>query len=119
MNYIEKWHCPKCSSGNPFFQPTIYHNGRVGECAGCGTRAVRHSCCHQNSFTPNIKWLPILITGISIACPGCKTVYQLSEQIQKSLDSPDWLRTGAAVVGAVAIVVGLIKLGEMLENNLS
>jgi hypothetical protein len=118
MNYTEKWQCPRCSSGHPFFQPIIYHDGTVGECAGCGTKAVRHSCCNHNSFTPSIKWLPILMTGISLACPTCKTAYQVSEQVQKSPDAPDWLKTGAAVVGAVAIVVGLIKLGEMLENNM-
>ncbi len=119
MNYTEKWHCPKCSSGNPFFQPTIYHDGTVGECAGCGTKAVRHRCPHRNPFTPSITWLPILMTGISLACPTCKTVYQLSEQVQKSPDVPDWLKTGAAVIGAVAFVVGVIKLGELLEDSVS
>lgn len=119
MEYLERWPCPNCLSANPFFQPTIRHDGTIGECAGCGTKAVRHDCCQHHPFAQNVKWLPILMTGISLACPTCKTVYQLSEQVQKSPDAPDWLKAGATVVGAVAFVFGLLKLGELLEDSFS
>jgi endogenous inhibitor of DNA gyrase (YacG/DUF329 family) len=119
MKYIESWHCPNCLPANPFSQSIIHHDGTVGECAGCGTKAVRHDCCQPRPFTKNVKWLPILMTGISLACPTCKTVYQISEQVQRSPDAPEWLKAGATFVGAVAFVVGLLKLGEMLDESFS
>jgi endogenous inhibitor of DNA gyrase (YacG/DUF329 family) len=119
MNQVERWNCPTCLQYNQFSQPLISHDGHLGKCQQCGTKAIRHKCSSNSPFFENIEWLPILMTGIGLACPTCKTTYQIAEKVNNSPDTPEWLKTVATVVGAVAIVVGVIKVGEKIEEAFS
>jgi hypothetical protein len=119
MTNLERWNCPTCMQYNPFSQPIISFDGNLGECNGCGNKAVRHSCCSNSIFNQNETWLPLLMTGISLACPACKTTFQIAEKVHNSPDAPEWLKVGASVVGLAALFVGIIKIGEKIEEAFS
>jgi hypothetical protein len=119
MQNLERWNCPTCMQHNPFSQPIISFNGNLGKCNGCGTEAIRHDCCGNSIFNQNEKWLPLLMTGISLACPSCKTAYQIAEKVHNSSDTPEWLKGLASIVGVVAVVVGVVKIGEKIEEAFS
>ena len=119
MKNLEMWNCPTCQQRNRFSHPAISFEGNLGKCDGCGTTAVRHNCSSNSIFNRKEVWLPILMSGISMACPSCKTTYQIAEKVHNSPNAPEWLKVGATVVGVAAIGIGIAKVGETIEDMLS
>lgn len=117
MSYINYWSCPDCSKHSFFHQSTIKHDGTIGACTGCGKQALRHVCHNRTTQQSEVWWLPLLLTGISVACPTCKMAYQISNAVESAPESPAWLKSIAAGVGVLAITVGILKLVDNLQRS--
>lgn len=98
--------CRKCSHA-PALQPAgNYDDGSLRMLCGCcrADAGVLHRCSHDHPATQP-RWLPLLLEGISLACPNCKTAYDLGVKIEQvNPEAGEFLKAAGLFVGTVILV---------------
>lgn len=116
MNYLERSNCRNGGCCDLWFGDFAANDGYVDQCRGCNKQYVAHMC-HSRPI-PEFNWLPILLTCVSIACPGCARTYQIANKVAEAQATPEGLRAVAGVVAVGAVFVGVIKLGELVRDSI-
>ena len=86
-------------------------------CSCCGEDGgVLHQCPHSLSFAPP-SWLPLLLAGIKIVCPGCSAAYDLGVKIEpQHPEAGEALKTVGLIAGVV-VLIGVVS--ELLQGGRS
>lgn len=103
--------CRNCQ-GSKFLKTTGYYadGSQVLACSCCAqVGGILHPCSHDH---PNAdpKWLPLLIAGIGIICPGCKRSYDFGVSIE-----PTFPEAGQALQ-AIGLVAGIIVAISIIDD---
>lgn len=107
--------CPACQALSVLSQTMSYQDGTtVLRCGSCGGQIVDH-CCYQR--LTQSWWLPILESGLSLACPTCGLVYQVAEDVAESpLVTPAVRSVATAVAVGALLIGGLMLVGSIADQ---
>ena len=106
--------CNNCSEATSLKPAGFYGDGSLRLLCSCCEKdgGVLHRCPQDHPDAPP-KWLPLLLAGIGIACPGCKKAYDLGVAVE-----PAYPQAGAALK-AVGLLAGTLVLLGVIGDALN
>jgi hypothetical protein len=103
-----------------FYGCNVEHSSNgLGDCVNCGAHFVLHRCSHYNGlsgFESLEKWLPLLTPLISGACPECRAVINLAEEVKQIHGVPRWIKELADNAEKIALAVGIAAFVVLLAS---
>jgi len=80
-------------------------------CSCCGNDGgVLHRCPRSSPLAPP-RWLPLLLAGIKIVCPGCSAGYDLGGKIEvQDPEAGEVIKNGALFIGTLFLISAIADL---------
>jgi hypothetical protein len=84
-------------------------------CKDCQSNGGVLHRCPQDHPAAEPRWLPLLLEGISLACPDCKTAYDLGVKIEPVYpEAGEFLKVAGLCVGTVILIS---VIAEVFRGN--